>query len=48
VEIPGSGHALMAERPDEVLDALKAFIGGQQAADKRSAGAPGAGPITCA
>ncbi|GHT83867.1 alpha/beta hydrolase [Betaproteobacteria bacterium] len=26
VAIPGSGHALMAERPDEVLDALKTFI----------------------
>lgn len=25
VEIPGSGHALMAEKPDEVLDALLAF-----------------------
>jgi pimeloyl-ACP methyl ester carboxylesterase len=26
VEIAGSGHALMAEKPDEVLDALRAFI----------------------
>jgi len=26
VEIPGSGHALMAEKPDEVLDALIAFV----------------------
>ncbi len=26
VEIAGSGHALMAEKPDEVLDALKAFV----------------------
>jgi pimeloyl-ACP methyl ester carboxylesterase len=26
VEIPGSGHALMAEKPDEVLDALAAFL----------------------
>ena len=25
VEVPGSGHALMAEKPDEVLDALRAF-----------------------
>lgn len=27
VEISGSGHALMAERPDEVLDELLAFLG---------------------
>jgi len=26
VEIPDSGHALMAEKPDEVLDALAAFL----------------------
>jgi pimeloyl-ACP methyl ester carboxylesterase len=26
VEISGSGHALMAEKPDEVLDALAAFL----------------------
>jgi pimeloyl-ACP methyl ester carboxylesterase len=26
VEIEGSGHALMAEKPDEVLDALRAFL----------------------
>ncbi len=26
VEIPGSGHALMAEKPDEVLDALVGFL----------------------
>jgi pimeloyl-ACP methyl ester carboxylesterase len=26
--IPGCGHALMAERPDAVLDALRVFIGG--------------------
>ena len=26
VSIEGSGHALMAERPDAVLDALRAFI----------------------
>jgi pimeloyl-ACP methyl ester carboxylesterase len=26
VEIPGSGHALMAEKPDEVLDALRPFV----------------------
>lgn len=26
IEIPGSGHALMAEKPDEVLDALRAFL----------------------
>lgn len=25
-EIAGSGHALMAEKPDEVLDALRAFL----------------------
>lgn len=29
VVLPGSGHAMMAERPDEVLDALGDFIGGQ-------------------
>jgi pimeloyl-ACP methyl ester carboxylesterase len=28
VEIAGSGHALMAEKPDEVLDALKGFLPG--------------------
>jgi pimeloyl-ACP methyl ester carboxylesterase len=27
VEVGGSGHALMAEKPDEVLDALVAFLG---------------------
>jgi pimeloyl-ACP methyl ester carboxylesterase len=26
VEIAGSGHALMAEKPDEVLDALRSFV----------------------
>jgi pimeloyl-ACP methyl ester carboxylesterase len=26
VEIAGSGHALMAEKPDEVLDAMRAFL----------------------
>lgn len=26
VEIAGSGHALMAEKPDEVLDAIRAFV----------------------
>lgn len=26
VEIAGSGHALMAEKPDEVLDTLRAFL----------------------
>ena len=26
VEVPGSGHALMAEAPDHVLDALRTFI----------------------
>jgi pimeloyl-ACP methyl ester carboxylesterase len=26
VEVAGSGHALMAEKPDEVLDALAAFV----------------------
>lgn len=26
VEIAGSGHALMAEKPDEVLDTLRAFV----------------------
>jgi pimeloyl-ACP methyl ester carboxylesterase len=26
VEVSGSGHALMAEKPDEVLDALRAFV----------------------
>ena len=26
VEVPGSGHALMAEKPDEVLDALVTFL----------------------
>lgn len=26
VEVAGSGHALMAEKPDEVLDALRAFV----------------------
>ena len=26
VEIAGSGHALMAEKPDEVLDALIGFV----------------------
>jgi pimeloyl-ACP methyl ester carboxylesterase len=25
-EVAGSGHALMAERPDEVLEALVAFL----------------------
>jgi pimeloyl-ACP methyl ester carboxylesterase len=27
VVIPGAGHALMAEKPDEVLDAMRAFLG---------------------
>lgn len=26
VEIPGGGHALMAEKPDEVLDAIREFV----------------------
>ena len=26
VEIAGTGHALMAEKPDEVLDALIGFV----------------------
>jgi len=26
VEIPGGGHALMAEKPDEVLDAIREFL----------------------
>lgn len=26
VEVAGSGHALMSEKPDEVLDALRAFV----------------------
>ena len=26
MEIAGSGHALMAEKPDEVLDALREFL----------------------
>ena len=26
VEVAGSGHALMAEKPDQVLDALAAFV----------------------
>jgi pimeloyl-ACP methyl ester carboxylesterase len=26
VEVAGSGHALMAEKPDDVLDALRAFV----------------------
>ena len=26
VEVAGSGHALMAEKPDEVLDALIGFL----------------------
>jgi pimeloyl-ACP methyl ester carboxylesterase len=26
VEIDGSGHAMMAEKPDEVLDALRGFL----------------------
>jgi pimeloyl-ACP methyl ester carboxylesterase len=29
VDIAGSGHALMSEKPDEVLDALRAFLPGQ-------------------
>jgi pimeloyl-ACP methyl ester carboxylesterase len=28
VSIEGSGHALMAERPDAVLDTLRAFVAG--------------------
>ena len=24
--LPGSGHAMMAEQPDAVLDALRAFL----------------------
>jgi pimeloyl-ACP methyl ester carboxylesterase len=27
VEVGASGHALMAEKPDEVLEALVAFLG---------------------
>jgi pimeloyl-ACP methyl ester carboxylesterase len=26
VSLPGSGHAMMAEQPDAVLDALRAFV----------------------
>jgi pimeloyl-ACP methyl ester carboxylesterase len=26
VELDGSGHAMMAEKPDEVLEALRAFL----------------------
>jgi pimeloyl-ACP methyl ester carboxylesterase len=26
VTLPGTGHALMAEQPDAVLDALSAFL----------------------
>ena len=26
IEIPGAGHALMAEKPDEVLEALRGFL----------------------
>jgi pimeloyl-ACP methyl ester carboxylesterase len=26
VEVAASGHALMAEKPDDVLDALRAFV----------------------
>ncbi len=26
VRLPGAGHALMAEEPDAVLDALRAFV----------------------
>ena len=26
VTLPGTGHALMAEQPDAVLDALRAFL----------------------
>ena len=26
VSLPGAGHALMAEQPDAVLDALRGFI----------------------
>ena len=29
VEVAGSGHALMAEKPDDVLDALRAFLPGR-------------------
>jgi pimeloyl-ACP methyl ester carboxylesterase len=29
VEIAGSGHALMSEKPDEVLDALRGFLAGK-------------------
>jgi len=32
VEIDGSGHAMMAEKPDEVLDALRAFLAQARAA----------------
>ena len=28
IAIPGSGHALMAEKPDEVLEALLRFFSG--------------------
>jgi len=27
IELAGCGHALMSERPDEVLDALRGFAG---------------------
>jgi pimeloyl-ACP methyl ester carboxylesterase len=26
VTLPGAGHAMMAEQPDAVLDALRAFV----------------------
>ena len=31
VVLDGAGHALMAEKPDEVLDALVGFLGGATA-----------------
>lgn len=35
VGIEGSGHALMAERPDAVLDALRAFVAGVESSPLR-------------
>jgi pimeloyl-ACP methyl ester carboxylesterase len=37
VEVPASGHALMAEAPDHVLDALRSFLGSATPATSRAA-----------
>ena len=42
VEVPASGHALMAEAPDQVLDAIRGFIA------RKSAASTAAGPIPAA